>query len=53
MSNKVRNHNASHQLSQFLAASVKMITFAWFQSEVSQQTKHVHLRKLEMAVTVH
>ena len=52
LNNKVLNHNASVQLSQPLTALVKRRTFVWVQSKVSEQIKHVYLRKLEKAVTI-
>lgn len=49
LKNKELNHKASDQL---LTTLVKTRTFMWVQSKVSKQTKHVHLRNLEKALTI-
>lgn len=50
LKNKELNHNASDQL---LTTLVKTRTFIQrVQSKVSKQTKHVHLRNLEKALTI-
>ena len=52
MNNKALHHNASNQLNQPLTALVKTKTFMWVQSKVSRQIKHVHLWKLDKALTI-
>ena len=51
MNNEVFNHNACVQQSQPLIASAKTRTFVSVQTNVSTQSKHVHLKKLDQAVT--
>ena len=52
MNNKALHHNTSNQLNQPLTALAKTKTFMWVQSKVSKQIKHVHLWKLDKAVTI-
>ena len=52
MNNNALDHNASNQLNQPLTALAKTKTFMWVQSKVSRQIKHVHLWKLDKAVTI-
>ena len=52
MNNKAANYNASDQLNQPLTALAKTKTFVWVQSKVRRQIKHVHLWKLDEAVTI-
>ena len=52
MKNNELYHNASNQLNQPLTALAKTKTFMWVQSKVSRQIKHVHLWKLDKAVTI-